>query len=1298
MIWTTPIVPATGAAFHRNWLPRITLVLPLTLLLVSHPIIPAQEPLSFQQLGKEFEKPILPILQRYCVGCHAGDEPKGDVDLERLKSISDVRRNPRLWQDVLFMLDNEQMPPPKRDQPSSHEAKSLRSWVRHYLNAEAHANAGDPGPVVMRRLSRTELENTLRDLTGFDLQPTRQFPADNAAGEGFTNAGEAMVMSPALFDKYAAAMRKISAHAVLLPDRIRFAQSPHGRDWEQQRFREIQQIYQRYTSPGGLLALEPYLVGTLRWRETANDQQTSLHEFAKQLGLSPRYLQRLWTALNVPAAPLPEETKPRQSDSNKDTNAVYLMDQLRLKWQQATSQDYGELLSWINRWREQMWSIDPLTISWYGRWQTAKPTLLPRQTIRWKIQKKKGDTTLFLIATPGQGHKTARVQWHDPRFEQSGKPTILLREVLPGLNYSGDNQTDLVTSAPARIELTLSTDQVAGYDFVVDVTLAENNVDSELVHARIEARTAHWEDRAYPRAVEFHGKPQVITDAIHDRPAIRFAKNAYAMLGDSAQLRLATFTITAVVKYVEGQGGPARSIYNNYDNPINWGKGVSLQLMESGVVYFFTTAGTPESYGQLYSTERLRPGFHIITVTYTPEDKRIYANGKLIGAGKSKGLDYGSGTKAAIGALREFGQDFEGDIAEVAVFPGVDTSRRTTFESALGQKYMIDVVSADGQAEPSDKNGASAPAALWFSADRFVPAERYTPSLVPTSLPPLIGAPASRLFQRFDRQQRAFRELLPRGLCFDAITPLNPGQITLRVYYREDEWLDRLMLAPEERTRLNRAWDELHYIGKDARREHESFDVFLGFTTQVSKEQTAQFEAFREPIRQRAAAFEQQLLDSQSHHWRSLLEFARQAWRRPLETDEKKALRKFYDALRQDAVSHEAAVRIVLSRILVSPHFLYRIERTQAGKRDTLLSQWELASRLSYFLWSSMPDNLLRDSTAFLLADRGLNGDQNLDDGASEELVRQTHRMLRDHRVRGLATEFACQWLDLHDFPSYNAKSETQYPMFVDLRGDMYEEVVQFFQDLFRRNGSVLEILDSDHTFVNTALAKHYGWREFTGEGWRRWDGIRKYSRGGVIAMAAVLSKQAGATRTSPVLRGNWIVETLLGEKLPDPPATVPELPDAANRNGLTVRESTERHVSNPTCANCHLRIDPFGFALESFDAIGRLRDKDLIGKSVDTRVRLPDGTEFTGLDGLRRYLLSQRRDDFVRQFCKKLIGFALGRSVQLSDKPLIDEMRDQLAANDYRIWSAVETLIRSRQFLYHRGLEATRPVKVENR
>ena len=255
----------------------------------------------------------------------------------------------------------------------------------------------------------------------------------------------------------------------------------------------------------------------------------------------------------------------------------------------------------------------------------------------------------------------------------------------------------------------------------------------------------------------------------------------------------------------------------------------------------------------------------------------------------------------------------------------------------------------------------------------------------------------------------------------------------------------------------------------------------------------------------------------------------------------------------------------------------------------------------------------------------------------------------------------------------------------------MHEESVRFFEDLFRRDGSVLEILDADYTFLNGALAKHYGIDGVSGESWQRVDGMRQRSRGGVLGMAAVLSTQSGATRTSPVLRGNWVVETLLGEKLPDPPATVPELPDALSREGLTVRQMTERHVSDESCAGCHVRIDPFGFALESFDAIGRFRLKDLIDQPLDTRVQLEDGTEFRGVDGLRSYLLKERRSDFLEQFCRKLLGFAVGRTVELSDQPLIDAMVQELEENSFRFLAAVETIVRSKQFRYHRGLESTR-------
>ena len=253
----------------------------------------------------------------------------------------------------------------------------------------------------------------------------------------------------------------------------------------------------------------------------------------------------------------------------------------------------------------------------------------------------------------------------------------------------------------------------------------------------------------------------------------------------------------------------------------------------------------------------------------------------------------------------------------------------------------------------------------------------------------------------------------------------------------------------------------------------------------------------------------------------------------------------------------------------------------------------------------------------------------------------------------------------------------------------MAEESIQFFTDLFQHNGSVLNILDADYTFLNEPLAKHYGIPGVTGAEWRKVDGVKKFSRGGVLAQATTLAKQSGASRTSPILRGNWISEVLLGERLPKPPKGVPPLPDdEAATQGLTVRQLVEKHVSDPKCTVCHRRIDPYGFSLEAFDAIGRHRDKDLGDRPVATHVKTMDGTEFDGLDGLRNYLLTKRREAFLRQYCRKLLGYALGRAVQLSDDPLLTEMQSNLAANDYKMGVAVETIVRSKQFREIRGME----------
>ena len=421
-------------------------------------------------------------------------------------------------------------------------------------------------------------------------------------------------------------------------------------------------------------------------------------------------------------------------------------------------------------------------------------------------------------------------------------------------------------------------------------------------------------------------------------------------------------------------------------------------------------------------------------------------------------------------------------------------------------------------------------------------------------------------------------------------------------------------------------------------------------------------------INERADVFRRRLKATEPAHVDAVVEFANRAWRRSLTAAEESDLRRLYSTLRESEIAHEQAIQLTLARVLASPAFLYRHETPGVGKSATPVSGNELASRLSYFLWSSLPDSELREmgDSGALLSD--------------DVLRQQTARMLADPRTRRLAVQFACQWLHLRNFDLNDDKNEALYPEFADLRGAMYEETVQFFEDMFRNNGSILSILDADHTFVNAALAKHYGIDGVDGVQWQRIDGVRAQGRGGILGMATFLASQSGASRTSPILRGNWIYETLLGERLPRPPANVPQLPEAVPE-GLSARQLIEQHSSVPECAKCHVRIDPFGFALEQYDAIGRLRPE-----AADTTTVLDNGQQIDGIAGLREYLLHVRRDDVVRQFCRKLLGYALGREVQLSDEPLLAEMQQKLKAADYRFNVAVEAIVLSEQFRRIRG------------
>ena len=535
---------------------------------------------------------------------------------------------------------------------------------------------------------------------------------------------------------------------------------------------------------------------------------------------------------------------------------------------------------------------------------------------------------------------------------------------------------------------------------------------------------------------------------------------------------------------------------------------------------------------------------------------------------------------------------------------------------------------------------------------------------------PVLVAEEGAARKKFAAAMEAHRQLFPISLCYPQVVPTDEV-LTLTQFHREDEHLVRLVLHEAEQREIDRLWDELRFVSQDPLKLAAVLDSLV--ETTKDHPQDGGFNEAVKPFHERADVFRQRLIDCEPKQLDALIDFASHAFRRPLAKQEVDDLRDLYRSLRSEELSHEDAFRLVLARVFVAAPFLYRFESVPDGASSAQVSPWELANRLSYFLWSSLPDEELRAKAA----------DGTL--GHPDVLEQQTRRMLKDARVRRLGTEFACQWLHIHDFPVTESKSVQLFPEFEQLRTDMHEESILFLTDLFQSDASLLGLLNADHTFVNERLAKFYGVAGVEGEAWRRIEGIQQHGRGGILGLAATLAKQSGASRTSPILRGNWVSEVLLGEKLPRPPKDVPQLADTVP-DGLTERQMIERHSSDAACAKCHQRVDPLGFALEGFDAIGRRREKGQTGLAIDTRTKLADGHEIDGLAGLRSYLLDQRRSAVVGQFCRKLLGYALGRETQLSDQPLLAEMQRKLAENGYRTSTAVLTIVQSRQFREIRG------------
>ena len=549
---------------------------------------------------------------------------------------------------------------------------------------------------------------------------------------------------------------------------------------------------------------------------------------------------------------------------------------------------------------------------------------------------------------------------------------------------------------------------------------------------------------------------------------------------------------------------------------------------------------------------------------------------------------------------------------------------------------------------------------------------------------------------------------------------LSAGYHNVMGYYRDDAPLMELILDEKGRKELDRLWEDFDFMADFTNRtwdqyyfnqsgEVEGRGAESGSERPVGKplNATEVIYEFRDKYLAKAAAnpandpiaptairdhfervnatlrhLERLHAEAEPRHLDALLAFAARAYRRPLTAHEREGTLAYYRTLREkDALSHEDAMRECVVSVLVSPKFCYRMEAAGASvpeaTRTEPLPPYALASRLSYFLWSSMPDDEL-------LA-RAATGD--LAEPAVLKL--QARRMLLDDRALGLAVEFGGNWLDFRRFEKHNAVDRERFPVFTNkLREAMFQEPVHLLRDLIRNDRSVLDLIYGNYTFVNPDLAKLYGIPDISGDSskWVRIDNASQFGRGGLLPMAVFLTQNAPGLRTSPVKRGFWVVKRVLGEEIPPPPPNVPELPHDEAKLDLPLRDVLARHRQNPACASCHARFDSFGLSFEGYGPVGEKRNHDLAGHPVDAHATYPDGSQGDGLEGVRSYIREHRQRDFIDNFCRKLLVYSLGRSLLLSDEPLIDQMKTGLAANDYRFSTLVEAIVTSPQFMNRRS------------
>ena len=980
-----------------------------------------------------------PLLGAKCYACHEGAEAKGEIDLRSLASASDFAGRFEPWRRVLDAIESGDMPPPNAKPLAPEEKSTIAAFLGHQLDALARANSGDPGAVTMRRLTNAEYDRSIRDLTGQTYSLAAEFQPDGGGGEGFSNTGDVLFISPATLDKYFTAARSLADHATAMPGTgIVFHDHRIGpRGVEQVKAHAEQSLYVWYQQkaapylPGDFddMREADYLLACWKHRHFA----TPLETLANEAGLKPPFLQNWWNLLT--------STEPKSR----------FLDLVRQPWRELPS-------------------LDP-----------SAPGKLP------------------VAVTEGVTRIAADLRsWNDAKKPGSG--------------------------------------------------VQRYQQDSDGI-------------RPYPMHAQVAGR-----DRVH---------LCFGDLGD-------------------GNAGDIALVTS-----------IDVKLEKQTIKYFD------------WLTKRIEEIAGRLSASPPPEDARSLAE-----------------TLAALQAARDlFGRHPQAGRAIEPHTLAVEAPRIVTLPLPEGAVSLRAETRLDFGNPDIDRATIQ-----WMATPG-------TPPDVTTIIPGVltiwkIGTEAARrTMGEFHVMRVAFPDMFERRLE-EVARNLYRGSPGYTVYCFSDDQLGNLLGERDK--------ESLRQMRKDWR---------LVAPRELSKQQQGEFD------------------DAMIGH---LHQFATRAWRRPLTEDERTALAALYRAGVGNGLDRESAVREAVVRVLVSPNFVFKPETLPATTApdgvqtagDLPLSSWELASRLSYFLWSSIPDGQLSRAAA---------------DGSlrrPDVLAAEAKRMLADARSAALAEDFAGQWLKFSTFEQHDGVDTTKFPeMTPELRADMKREATEFFGHVFRDDRPVMDIVSGKTSFLNERLATFYGIPGVVGPDFREVD-VSAHHRGGVLGMGAILTKTSRPDRTSPVLRGEFLQAVVLGHASPPPPANVPELPKGLKPASL--REALLRHRQDQACAVCHDRIDPPGFALESFDPIGRYRTADESGGEIDDTGQLRDGTPIKGVAGLREFL-ARNDEQFIRQFSRKLLGYALGRSVQPTDTDLLEKMASAIRSYDGRVSAAVVEIVTSRQFTNRR-------------